>query len=426
MDPTISCVPGGSAGLRAEAGRLPRGRRHGGLVGRRRADPVPYETKRRAVGSAPTGGPRFRRGRRVGRLGRGDGGVDPGRRRRQERRDGRHPTRRGAWSRPRRISRIPRSVGTFTQHAAVELEVSPGGAAVAAWTLDSQHGGARRVPRRTTARPAVSGAGRSGSDPRHLPVRARHRPQRRPLGLGRDQAPVGSARRSAARGQMAPPRRSGRPREGLRLPPGDRALGSHGAGSGVQHVAPERLGPVLGRGGPAGRRSVDPAGPPLPARERIRGTCRRRWSGRGDRDVVERQGSCAGDALVAGTRSRPAAHAGEGGRRRRGARCCTQRADCSRMAFVRAGGKRPGRIDPRAERQVVPPGGDQRAPGCGRPPAPRCCRHLAARTGRGHLANREGSRRRLDQLEAVIPQTECRTASTSRTTASSHGSPSQA
>ena len=52
----------------------------------------------------------------------------------------------GAWSRPRRISRIPRSVGTFTQHAAVELEVSPGGAAVAAWTLDSQHGGARARP----------------------------------------------------------------------------------------------------------------------------------------------------------------------------------------------------------------------------------------------------------------------------------------
>jgi hypothetical protein len=52
----------------------------------------------------------------------------------------------GAWSRPRRISGIPRSVGTFTQHGGIELEVSPGGAAVAAWTLDSQHGGDRTRP----------------------------------------------------------------------------------------------------------------------------------------------------------------------------------------------------------------------------------------------------------------------------------------
>jgi hypothetical protein len=52
----------------------------------------------------------------------------------------------GAWSRPRRISRIPRSVGTFTQHGPVELEVSPGGTAVAGWTLGSEHGGARYRP----------------------------------------------------------------------------------------------------------------------------------------------------------------------------------------------------------------------------------------------------------------------------------------
>lgn len=47
----------------------------------------------------------------------------------------------GAWTSPRRISRVPRSRGTFTRTHDVELAVSPGGAVAAVWTLGSEHGG---------------------------------------------------------------------------------------------------------------------------------------------------------------------------------------------------------------------------------------------------------------------------------------------
>ena len=205
MDPTISCVPGGSAGVRAEAGRLPRGRRHGGLVGRRRADPVPYETKRRAVGSAPTGGPRFRRGRRVGRLGRGDGGVDPGRRRRQERRDGRHPTRRG------RMEPAAEDLSDPAQRG--HLHPARCGRA----RSESRGRCGRRVDvgqsaRRCSARPEANyrpPGGRWGRPVRIGPLDtflyglAIDR-DAVPSALVKIQAPVGSARRSAARGPMAP------------------------------------------------------------------------------------------------------------------------------------------------------------------------------------------------------------------------------
>ena len=111
----------------------------------------------------------------------------------------------GAWSRPRRISRIPRSVGTFTQHGPVELEVSPGGAAVAAWTLESQHGGARARPEANYRPPG----GQWGRPVRIGPLDTSlyglaMGPDGVPSALGQHQAPVGSARRSAARGPMAP------------------------------------------------------------------------------------------------------------------------------------------------------------------------------------------------------------------------------
>jgi hypothetical protein len=47
----------------------------------------------------------------------------------------------GAWSKPRRLSRVPRSRGTHTQAFDVQLAVSPEGAAVAAWTFGSQDAG---------------------------------------------------------------------------------------------------------------------------------------------------------------------------------------------------------------------------------------------------------------------------------------------
>ena len=47
----------------------------------------------------------------------------------------------GAWSTPRRLSRIPRSRGTYTLAWDARVDVSPDGAAVAAWTFGSEHGG---------------------------------------------------------------------------------------------------------------------------------------------------------------------------------------------------------------------------------------------------------------------------------------------